>query len=109
NDSKIFLLRHALRDHASQVRVVIGIPPIGGAIDGALVERDDAILMAAGDNGLTEEAIRVDPDLVQIEPRGVVAGGRVGIDKADRLTLEIMDVLIGTVGFYIDHRVVPDR
>src|SRR5271165_5044926 len=49
------------------------------------------------------------PALCQVEPGGVVAGGRIWIDKADGLALEVVNVLVRAVGLDVDDRVITDR
>jgi phosphonate transport system substrate-binding protein len=78
----------------------IGYYSVIYAVDRALVEGDHAVLVAAGDDRLAEEAVGVDSRgcpctdcrpsrLLQEEAGRVVAGGRVGIDVADGLALEV--------------------
>ena len=48
----------------------------------------------------------IDRHLVHHEARHVVARGRIRIDQAEVLALEILDVLVARLGLHIEHRMV---
>ncbi len=62
--------------------------------------------MAARVEHLGEELLRIDAHLVEHEPRHVVARGRVGIDEAEVLALQVLDLLVGAVLLHVEDRVI---
>ena len=103
------VLQHALVEHAGEVGIVGRVPPVGADVDGALREREHRILVAAGEHRLGEERVRVDAEVIELEARHVVAGGRVRVDEAHRLALEVLDLLIGRFGEHVEYRIIALR
>ena len=106
NDPEVGSLRHALAVHAQQVGLGLVVPPVERRIAGALGDRDHRILVAAGIDDLGEELVRIDAHLVHGKARHVVAGGRVGIDQAEVLALQVFELLERRVLLHVEHRVV---
>ena len=103
------VLQHALVEHAREVGIVGRVPPVGADVDRALRERENRVLVAAGENGLGEERLRVDAEMIELEARHVVARGRIRIDEGHRLALQILDLLVGRFGEHVEHRIVALR
>jgi len=95
-----------LRFHALEVRDVLIVPPIGSHIDRSVFQSENRILVAAGINDFAEKLVGIDLHFVQRKARHVIAGGGVGINKAEILALQIFYLLIGTVFLHVEDRVI---
>ena len=84
-----------LRVHAQEVRFLLVVPPVERRVAGALLHGDHRVLVAAGIDDLAEELVGIDAHLVHGKARHVVAGGRVRVDEAQVLALEVLDLLVG--------------
>ena len=88
------ILHHALVEHAGEVAVVVGVPPVGADIDRALASAITAFSWLPVTTTLEKYFSALDVALVQRIQRHVVAGGRVRIDQAEILALQIRQRLV---------------
>ena len=99
-----------LVQHLRQRGIVVAGPLVGGDIDRALRQRQHGVLMAAGEDDLAEIGVGVgDAHLVELEARHVVAGGRIRIDQAEVLALQVVDALVRARRLDEEHRVIAGR